>query len=549
MSTEFRVRTSHKRSGFRQAGLVRSRAAIAIAVSVFIVVGCGGGDDDDAQVNQQSLAQVCAALAPQSLPHGARFVRAEMRAASEELPEACIARGEIAVSAQSTINWAVELPAKAAWNGKTLTIGGGGFDGFIPTDSAWYQWLVGPSAHPYVKMSSDSGHQADGFGWAADEPALRAHAYEANHMTLAVGTALATSFYGRAPTRRYMYGQSNGGRSGLMAASRYPNDYDGVVAMEPAISQQAHQINMGPNNRWLYDTTVPAESHWISPAKTALFAAAELRACDSLDGLDDGVISNVEACTYVPTDLQCADDVGGITDDTCLTSGQIQAIVNNYTDKNVPVVLANDMQGYERYGRGGASTSDWAGYAFGRRFADRDGFSYIAPLLVTQMITGDANVDPLAHDPVAYADAWRRLSDIMEPTPSMSAFAARGGKLLVWYGLADTCVSVYRTARYLDAVKTSTGDQVFQQFARHLTSPGVGHELDGPGAGTVDLLAALDAWVERGSAPDNLTAAKLDQDGAVLFERPLCSFPAYPKYRGSGDPTEAASFSCLVHGT
>lgn len=543
-----RQRASNQAGGYSPSHQLIRDGLCAVALTAALA-GCGGDGSADSPPSSRPLAQACPAFVPDALPHGAKSTKTELRAASDALPQACIVRGVIVSSPGSTINWAVELPAGTAWNGKTLTIGGGGFDGFIPTDIPWYQWLVGPSAHPFVKISSDSGHQ-DGrtFAWASDAAALRNHAYEANHLALEVGTEIARQFYGQAPKRRYMYGQSNGGRSGLMAAGRYPNDYDGIVAMEPAISQQAHQINMGPNNLWLYGTAAVPEANWISPAKAGLFAAAEQRACDALDGLEDGIIGNVDACTYVPNDLKCADDIAGVSDATCLTSGQIQAIVNNYTDKTVPVTLANGMVGYERYGRGGAATSDWVVYAFGSDYAQRNGFSYIAPATVIPFVTGNPSADPLTHDPAAYADQWLQLSNIMEPsTSALGAFADRG-KLLVWYGMSDTCVSVYRTAHFLDKVRESVGSTKFAGFARMLTSPGVGHELDGPGAGSVDLLAALDDWVERGAAPDQLVASRLDDAGKIQFQRPLCSFPAYPHYNGTGDPTKASSFTCKVNG-
>ena len=137
-----------------------------------------------------------------------------------------------------------------------MTLGGGGFDGFIPTDDPWHvKYVQTDAALPFVRISSDSGHQTEDFAWGTDPVALNNHAQEANHLALQVGTHIATQFYGKAPTRRYMVGHSNGGRSGLIAADRYPNDYDGVLAMAPAISQQAHQVNMGGFNRWIYGRT------------------------------------------------------------------------------------------------------------------------------------------------------------------------------------------------------------------------------------------------------------------------------------------------------
>ncbi|MCY1379482.1 Mono(2-hydroxyethyl) terephthalate hydrolase [compost metagenome] len=113
----------------------------------------------------------------------------------------------------------------------------------------------------------------------------------------------------------------------------------------------------------------------------------------------------------------------------------------------------------------------------------------------------------------------------------------------MWYGLADTCVSVYRTAAYLDQVRQNGGSTAFNSFARFVTSPGVGHDLTGPGAANADLITALVNWVERDVEPNQLVATGTSDKGKP-FERPLCAYPGFPKYNGSGDPNKATSFTC-----
>lgn len=502
---------------------------------------CGGGDD--APLGSKPLAQACPAYTSTVLPHGATITRTEIRKAQGTLPEVCIVRGQIVSSPDSTIQWAVELPTLAQWNGKTLTIGGGGLDGFIPTDDPWYQQLVGPSANPYVKISSDSGHQTLGFGWAKNDVALRNHAHDANHFALEVGTAIATEFYGKRPVRRYHMGHSNGGRSGLISTQKYHQDYDGVVAMEPAISQQAHQVNLGPH---VIQHIFKSRDNWLSPAKVALYAQAETAACDGLDGLKDGIIGNVEACNYVPTDLLCA----GPDSDSCLTAGQIETIRRIYRDHTTPVTLSRGAVGYPRFGRGGAATSDWESYMFGSSFEARDSFNHMAVTEAARVVEGNPTADILGHDPTQFAAQYLRLAQAIDGTdPDISAFADKGGKLLIWYGLSDTCVSLYRTAGYIDAVKQRLGASKVQGFARLLTSPSVGHNLDGPGTDplSIDLLAALDAWVEKGTAPDRLVATKHATDRSTpLAKRPVCEYPKFPRYNGTGDPSRAESFTCAA---
>jgi feruloyl esterase len=510
-------------------------------VAALALTACGGGSDANPPLASKPLAEACAAYASTALPHGAKVTRTELRKAEGTLPDVCVVRGQIVSSPESTINWTVELPTLAQWNGKTLTIGGGGFDGFIPTDDPWYQQLVGPSANPYVKISSDSGHQIRGFAWGKSDVALRNHAFDANHFVLEVGTTIATEFYGKRPVRRYHMGHSNGGRSGLISTQKYPKDYDGVVAMEPAISQQAHQVNLGPT---VLRHIFKSRDNWMSPAKIALYAKAEVAACDGLDGLKDGIIGNIEACNYVPTELLCQ----GADNDSCLTAGQIESIRLIYSDHKTPVTLSRGAVGYPRYGRGGASTSDWQSYMFGTSFDASDSFNHMAVTEAARPVEGNPNANILSHDPTQYQAQYARLAEMIDGTdPDISAFADNGGKLLIWYGLGDTCVSLYRTADYFDTVKQRLGASKVQGFARMVTSPSNGHDLDGAGTEprSIDLLAAMDAWVEKGAAPDKLVATKFAPGTSTpVAQRPVCEYPKFPRYNGTGDPAKAESFTC-----
>ena len=486
------------------------------------------------------LSELCGTFKPRNLPYEAYVTRTEIRPAGEMGPEVCIVRGEIVSSPDSTIRWAAELPARSVWNGKTLTFGGGGFDGFISTDELNYHMMAGPSAFPYAKFSSDSGHDIRGFyPWAEFRVALRNHAYEANHETLQVGVELVNQFYGSKPTRRYMFGQSNGGRSGVIAAQRYPADYDGVIALEPAVRQQAHEANLGTTTmRHIFS----APNNWLGRAKVALYARAEIEACDELDGIKDGVISNIRACKYVPTDLLCK----GADNDNCLTAGQIETIRMIYSDQFRPVVMADGMAGYRRFGRGGAATSDWNVFLFGTNFEKHDAINYMVADETAKVIEKNPSATPLNYNPVDYKQAFLRLSTELYLTqPNLSQFAERGGKLLVWYGLADTCVSLYSWADTVDRIESAMGAYKARKFMRFLTSPGVGHAQDGPGAGRADLIGAMDAWVEKGTLPDHLVASHFDK-GAIqpTFQRPLCEYPLFPRYKGTGDSTQAGNFAC-----
>jgi feruloyl esterase len=456
--------------------------------------------------------------------------------------KSCRIYGTIATAPSSTITWSVEVPEPSEWNGKTITLGGGGYDGFIPTDSYVLSY-AGAAANNFVRISSDSGHQTtDFFPWGNDDVALKNHAYEANHQVLAVGTRIALEMFGKAPTRRYMFGQSNGGRAGLAAAQHYPDDYDGIISLSTAISQQAHQANVGPVIQ-RFVASDPA--NWMSRQKLTLYSNAEIAACDGLDGLADGVISNIEACHYVPTALLCPPDmVNPETNNTCLTQGQIDGIAAIYADKNVPVVLTRGEIGYPRFGRGGAAM-DWTNYIYGSSFANRSGaFNYFAVDQASKVLANDGNASVMTFDPTQYQAQFLRLATEMDTTdPDLSRFAARGGKLIIWYGTADACVSMYRVAQYYDEVRRTMGADKVQAFSRFLTTPHVGHDLSGPGPNTMDLITAMDDWVENDQAPDHVISSKVT-GGVTRFTRPMCSYPMFPRYKGSGDETQAENFFC-----
>ena len=486
--------------------------------------------------------------------HNSTVTDTKLEDGARATQELCVVHGAINSSPTSTIHFRLDLPERADWNGNLLMIGGGGFDGFVPTDvpegTAELVKLLGPDAEQisgFARVSSDSGHQGRGsfpaadFSWVTNNPtALRNHAYEANHTVLKVAMDLSQQFYGSAPKRRYIIGVSNGGRAGLVAIQHYPLDYDGVLAFEPAISQEGFAANVGPQ---LLQHIFSAPENWLDAAQIALFERSELEACDAQDGLRDGILSNAGACDYVGQNLLCKPGEAG--SDQCLTSGQIESIRRIFAEKHVAVTLADGWVGYAPYSHGGES-SDWGEYLFGPTFAARAALSYVlVDNVVKWGITADPNASAMTLDPVQSAAQYRALSDAIDATnPDLRAFYAHGGKLIVWHGVADACLSYLQTARYIKSVETVLGDRASREFLRFYTSPATGHALGGAGASTSPLLGALADWVERGRAPGTLQSTLSRESAKPGNTRPLCEFPRYPRYKGKGDPTKASSFEC-----
>jgi feruloyl esterase len=161
-------------------------------------------------------------------------------------------------------------------------------------------------------------------------------------------------------------------------------------------------------------------------------------------------------------------------------------------------------------------------------------------------VARDAAVDPRNVTPEVYAPRVREVSALMDATtPDLAAFRARGGKLILLEYLSDYAQSPYAGIEYVQAVRRQMGAAA-GDFLRLYTAPGVDHVGTGAPA-LVDMLGALTAWVERGRAPAGLTLAELAPRPpfAVQRTRPLCEWPAWPRYKGSGDVNAAASFDCV----
>jgi len=512
-----------------------------------------------------SLAPIIAATAPDSASfndacvrvarNNAMVVSAALEPALYGPGKSCVVRGKIVSSPTSTINFRVDLPESATWNGKLLMIGGAGFDGVVPTNDPdrrgfWFTKVLGSDAERiagYILASSDSGHQGRGqnpiedFSWVSQNPiALANHGYQAGHIVLGVAMDISRQIYGKTPQRRYIMGGSNGGRAGLVAIQHYPQDYDGVLSLEPAISQEGFTANLVPR---MLQHIFASPENWLNKKQIELYEQNELSACDALDGLKDGILSNGKACGYDGSDLLCKDGVRNSA--ACLTAGQLESIKRIHADKDVSVTLADGWVGYAGYGRGGES-SDWATYLFGPSFAARAAADYaLADNIVKWGVTNDPNASAMTHDPTKWPGQYRALSDQIDATDAnLLPFFEHGGKLIVWYGTSDACVSYMQTARYIGAVARRVGNEQTKAFLRFYISPATGHSMAGAGAITVPLFSALENWVEKDEAPPALTATLTKESADPGSSRPLCEYPQFPRYKGQGDTHLASSFEC-----
>jgi Tannase and feruloyl esterase/Alpha/beta hydrolase domain len=417
----------------------------------------------------------------------------------------------------------VEVWLPDAWNGKLLGTDNGGFSGAIN-----YAALAGAIRKEYAAVSTDTGHTGDQMEFGIGHPEKIADwAYRSVHEMTVIAKAVVEHAKGRTPARSYFSGCSTGGQQALSEAQRYPADYDGVVAGDPG----NNRINLIYGFLWSWLATHDTDGTPILPsAKLPALAKAAVAACDRNDGLEDGIIGDPRTCRFDPALLACK----GEETDACLTPRQIDAVKKVYAG-------AKTKSGDQLYpGWPPGSEAGWNTYITNPKEPVRIG-------LLRGWVFQDPSWDQRSFDwdkDVATVNAKYPFLNAM--ATDYSAFKSRGGKLIMYTGLADPVVSPFDTTAYYESVaKAMGGIDATRSFFRFFPAPGMAHCGGGAGPNTFDTLAALEAWVESGTAPDSIPASHATS-GQVDRTRPLCAYPAVAHYKGAGSIDDAANFSCVV---
>jgi hypothetical protein len=561
----------------------RGRWACVVASSVLVACGGGGGGDEGAGAGPTPLS--CEQLAGRSVPaseiglptSGATVLTATVVAASGSgaaaIPEHCLVSARIAPVDPAAPDIRFNLALPVVWNSKALMFGGGGFNGSIPNIRG--NVSNGPTGQPtpvgrgYATFASDSGHQANGFGsqdgsWGINDEAVRNFGGDALKKTRDAALSIVRARYAARPTKSYFAGGSTGGREALAAIQRWPQDWDGAIAWYPAWNDAAallggHRMNIALAQPGAYPNT---------PKRVLIYEAA-MEACDALDGVADGLISDQTQCnsTFDPataslrgTPLRCPGGTEG--GDTCLSDAQITAlkVMDTPTVFNFPLASGETQYpGYNVWGADLGITSNPSplqptvtflalGTSQPAMPMPRSA-PYISVLVdqwIKYSITRDAAFDSLTLDPENPGPWAARISELsvqLDTGTDISAFAARGGKLLLAHGLADVLVSSRATADYYQRLQAQMGAAQVESFARYYEVPGLGHAVSTVFNATWDSLTALEQWAERATAPTGQTT--VDTVGVPGRSRPLCDYPKWPRYTGAGDVNAASSFVCV----
>jgi feruloyl esterase len=454
--------------------------------------------------------------------------------ASTDVPTYCKVEGLIAPA----LRFEIRLPEN--WNGKLYYGGGGGYDGLIP-DVA-----IPALAQGYAEVASNGGHEGAGMSAAFIEKNPRAaELFGSRSVPTVMASALkiVTAAYGAPPSRSYFEGCSTGGREALMAVQRNPELFDGVIARAPAFNWVGL---MGQFHELARALAVPGGA--FTDAKTALVAKRVRDACDGLDGIRDGIVSNPAACTTKVANIAALRCAGGRElGDGCLSDAQL-AVVKAWTS-DVRYAGGASAKGHPLTGNED-DPDNFGLWASGHGDVRKGGAFIMQDSTLQYYLAHDPKADSLRYSP------WDRNREAIEAMAAqidatrtdIRPFVRKGGKLIVWQGGSDAASSVNSTIDYMARMSKAVGPESTDASTRLYVAPGVNHCHGGPGADEVDLLTVLDTWVAQGIAPATLEAKKLDASGAVAFSRPLCRYPAYPRYIGPPDDPAAAkvatSYAC-----
>jgi pimeloyl-ACP methyl ester carboxylesterase len=457
------------------------------------------------------------------------------------LPQFCRVAGFTTPTSDSHIDFEVWVP-ESGWNLKYLQVGCGGFCGSIS-----YSAMAEPLRRGYAAAATDDGHEASGVdaSWAVGHPQkVVDFGYRSLKETTDVAKDIIMAFESSSPRRSYFMGCSDGGREALMEAQRYPQDFDGIVAGSPA----NYWTHLFAGFIWNQKALAATSTGDLSQADLNVVSNAMLAQCAGHDGGlgTDPFLNNPLACRFNPAKLS-------------LTPDKVEAVTKIFSGP------AGIFPGYRVGGDEASNPVNWPTWltdsgnpanALQGLFGDNY-FQFI--VFPNSGWTPDTfSIAENAHQ----ADV--RTAAILNSTdPNLRPFESHGGKLIQYVGWGDTAISPENDINYLNAVTREIGShEETGDFYRLFMVPGMGHCGGGPGPNAFgqgvngptpsdaadDILSALDQWVERHDAPDKIVATKYVNDDptqGIAFQRPLCPFPQFAKYKGTGSTTSAASFACV----
>jgi hypothetical protein len=508
------------------------KTVLVVAASGLMLVACAASQNQTAAVQPGD----CEGLTGYPLDGGS--VTAASRVAPKSASEVAYCRVQVALKPEPRSHILVELwlPEQGRWNGKFLGTGNGGAAGAISTPA-----LTAGVNRGYAVANTDMGSNEGknvslglGFGFGVNRPDLQKDfSYRSTDGMTLVGKAITRAYYGRAPQYAYFQGCSTGGYQAWEQIHRLPGEYDGVVAGAAANDRP----NLHMTRIWNEQANLGSAAATIPREKLAIVQRASTAACDELDGAKDGLIGDPRQCKFDPSVLQCK----GADAADCLTAPQVETMRKVYQGPTNPRTGERVYWGFERGSEAGI---------------DLQWNSKIGPggkvLVQNNMVNWSTGLNKAHPDGVGFdfdrdvALVNRDLRKMLNYTdPKLAKFQRAGGKALIYHGWADSLVPAGGTPAYYERIAAANGGyERTKAFARLFMLPGMGHCRGGAGPDQFDALGALEAWVERGQAPEQLMTSKPAAQGRPAMSRPACAYPSVARYDGKGDINAASSFTC-----
>lgn len=464
----------------------------------------------------------------------------------------CRIVGAATPTKDSQIGFEVWLPPASAWNGKFQAEGSGGSGGAISPGPMLTALKAG-----YATMSTDNGHITDPKaanggneqGWALGHPEKMVDfAYRALHVSTVAAKEIVQRFYGRKARESYFVGCSQGGHHALMEATRFPDDYDGIVAGAPAWHWANQMINATWNSR-----AALLNPGALTQESATLLNRKVLEACDALDGVRDGVIEDPRQCHFDPASLQCKE---GEAAGECLTPAQVAAANAIYSGAR----KSDGTQIFQGYARGSEAqwARIWAGPAPGGSSFDFFRYSVFQdPNFKNTGFDYDKDTDRALSTKVVGKET---VADVYNVKTDLTRYAAMGHKLIMYHGWADQQISPYASIDFYQQIVAKLGQAKTDAFLKFYMLPGIYHCAGGPGAGNFgaagpasapdtqhDIVTALDEWVAKKKAPTVFIGTHINEQTKIADRtRRICPYPQVAKYKGSGDTNDAGNYVCAA---
>lgn len=503
-----------------------------------------------------------------------------LKVGNNPIPEHCLIKGymeqRVSPIDRQTYQIGFEMRLPIQWNGRFLYQGNGGTDGNI-VNAVGNIGSGGPISNAlytgFAVISSDAGHNATQNPLFGLDPEARInYGYAAMGKLTPMAKDLIKFTYGKYPDRSYAGGSSNGGRHAMVAATRFADQFDGIVANAPGFhlpraaaaqlytAQQLRRVATDENDL----------STALTLAERQVLADSILAKCDALDGIDDGMVQDIDACR---TAFNIFKDVPTCQTNQrngqCLTELQLDVIDKIYTGPiNAKGEHLYATQPYDP----GLIGNNWASWKFSSSVgSQRDpvavGIIFQVPPNPLVMDDSrkfafnynfDTDFAKLFNTDQTYTES--AMSFMLPPNElNLDTILNKGGKMIIVQGASDGVFSVDDTQNWYDKITSTYSEKSIQasDFVRFFRIPGMNHTSAGIATDQFDALTALVRWVEYGEKPDQIIATarglgnssgiintEIPQNWSSDRTRPLCFYPLVARYNGQGNSEKAENFSC-----